>query len=700
MLTAQLAQPPATNQTSSGRPSSAPRVWAAPCRVVKLSLQCRWPRLISVVALAGSGKTRVALAVIAYWLGLVGLGKANGNVLAPTFTVVAAIELAERVKDLLGSTKGVVICTWEHLYRILLRSLGLWEGALWSREEEVRWLIGKVGHAILDQFPERVDHAGLSYLLDKAVDLIVRDQPLNSRLDPILTPAWEEMRAEAARQGAILEDGVRKLAKEYVEKLVACLRNSPEWKIGLLICDEDQDQSAGDLVLAVALAHKIPIFTLGDANQAIMGFRGGVGVVCPHYEAQGVSIRSCTLPTNHRATRALNYSAEALMRANEVKEPYPKAAPKAAEGTPALLIACSWETEIAEICAWIYLVLFGVADRDRHSAPQLPKLAPELEDTLRLRLDSLAGAITPEELIYLVPTNAIGNWLKGALDSRGVKVPFLAAQKNPYEGALARLAVTWLAVPGVKIELHALVPPLENLLQSYLLFAGGITSVQRKMVNAMLERLRADSRTTPKEVIWPKDYIAQLLAGSIRELCDSSISKGLASLLVGWLQPYDNRIERFSTLMQLLPRCGERQVSRDTTLAHQTPESWPASFRLLVGDDAISLEPAHVLCDKARRWQMARRNQRLAGGSEIRTCHGAKGLTRKVVIVLRSDVLGHQLTDRFPGIAPSEDERNAEAFRLAYVALTRASEIYVELSLGPANFLHRGGLDGWEYLKI
>jgi superfamily I DNA/RNA helicase len=178
-----------------------------------LSLRCRWPRLISVVALAGSGKTRVALAVIAYWLGLVGLGKVNGNVLAATFTVVAAIELAERVKDLLGSTKGVVIYTWEHLYRILLRSLGLWEGALWSREEEVRWLIGKVGGDILDQFPERVDHAGLSYLLDKAVDLIVRDQPLNSRLDRILRPAWDDMRAEAARQGAILEDGVRKLAK-------------------------------------------------------------------------------------------------------------------------------------------------------------------------------------------------------------------------------------------------------------------------------------------------------------------------------------------------------------------------------------------------------------------------------------------------------------------------------------------------------
>jgi hypothetical protein len=141
--------------------------------------------------------------------------------------------------------------------------------------------------------------------------------------------------------------------------------------------------------------------------------------VCPHYAAQGVSIRSCALPTNYRATRALNCSAEALMRANSFREPYPQAAPNAGEGTPALLIACSWETEIAEICAWIYLVLSNAADRDRHSAPQLPKLAPELEDTLRLRFDSLAGAITPEELIYLVATNAIGNWLKGASTAGG-----------------------------------------------------------------------------------------------------------------------------------------------------------------------------------------------------------------------------------------------------------------------------------------
>jgi len=140
-------------------------------------------------------------------------------------------------------------------------------------------------------------------------------------------------------------------------------------------------------------------------------------------------------------------------------------------------------------------------------------------------------------------------------------------------------------------------------------------------------------------------------------------------------------------------------VSRDPKLTNQVLDSWPASFRLLVADDVMSMEPAELLRTKARAWEMARRNRRSAEGPEICTYHGAKGLTRTLVVVVRSDVLGRDLADPFPGVAPSDEERRSEAYRLAYVALTRASEVYVELSLGPANLLHHGGLQGWEYIE-
>lgn len=57
------------------------------------------------------------------------------------------------------------------------------------------------------------------------------------------------------------------------------LRTSPKWQIGLLVADEDQDRSSGDLMLVVALPRQVPVVSLGDPSQAITGFWGGVSIV-------------------------------------------------------------------------------------------------------------------------------------------------------------------------------------------------------------------------------------------------------------------------------------------------------------------------------------------------------------------------------------------------------------------------------------
>jgi hypothetical protein len=191
--------------------------------------------------------------------------------------------------------------------------------------------------------------------------------------------------------------------------LVTHVLESPAWGVGVVVCDEDQDQSVGDLVLPVALARHVPVVSLGDTNQEVMGFRGGVGAVYPYYKAAGIALRRCALPTNYRATCALNHSAAALMRANGVGEPYPKAARHAAEGTPALFVECASETEIAEICAWIHKVVFGTSDADPQAGLHVPEMRPEVGGALARRLDPLAGQIKSEELIYLAPTNRIGH---------------------------------------------------------------------------------------------------------------------------------------------------------------------------------------------------------------------------------------------------------------------------------------------------
>ena len=659
-------------------------------------------------ALAGSGKTRVCLAAICYWRGLVSMGKAEGNLLVPTFTVEATRELARRVEALLGSSLGVTICTWEHLYRIVLRETGLWSGVMWSREEEIDWLIRHTGARIVERFPRSVNHANLFAVLDRAADLISRGQPMDPEFASIFRPAWEQMRRAAARTGALVEDEVRLRAEANVELIADHLVSAPEWRVRGLINDEFQDDSTGDLVIPLALAARgIPVLCTGDRNQEIMGFRGALGDIEPLFVAAGVRVQRLTIATNYRATVALNRSAEALLRANGSQGPFPRPAPGAKVGSPALHIACGSEEAIARICAGVARSVVGTGPGACAGCG-----VPEVDAALLGRLEPL-GACDPAELLFLVPTNPIGRWLEDALRRRGASAYFAGRARNPYSGEVARLVVAWLEPPS-PVSTRSVIPALSKLVRAFVSYGRGADRRARESVaSRMLALLSADLERRV-EIGSIRDYVGdhwQAVGLELETEREREAHCGILQLFASWQRAEEPRAARLRELVHLLPGLIEREVGEleGTPVVSidgfVVPEHWPLVCRALLAPEAAEIAPSCVVAERARAFAFAQKTSSASAAvprqrcAEIRTTHRAKGLTKRVVVAVRADRLGSTGRVLFPALVPNDDVVAAEALRLGYVNLTRAAEVYVELSLGGPNLLHQGRLSDWDYLE-
>ncbi|MBA8822718.1 DNA helicase-2/ATP-dependent DNA helicase PcrA [Saccharopolyspora lacisalsi] len=293
-----------------------------------------------VVAGAGSGKTKVLTHRIAYLLAA--RGAHPGEIMAITFTNKAAVEMKERVTDLVGPrARSMWVSTFHSMCVRVLR----------REAETVRELLAGTSS------DPRLNSNFSIYDADDAkrmVTLVARDLELDSKRYPVRTLAAEVSNlknelltpADAAeRAGNDLERKVADVYASYQRRLadsnaldfddlimrtVQLLRAYPEVaehyrrRFRHVMVDEYQDTNHAQYALVRELVgtrdsggvEPAELCVVGDADQSIYAFRGATIRNIEEFERDYPQARTILLEQNYRSTQTILSAANAVIRGN------------------------------------------------------------------------------------------------------------------------------------------------------------------------------------------------------------------------------------------------------------------------------------------------------------------------------------------------------------------------------------------------
>lgn len=276
-----------------------------------------------VLAGAGSGKTRVITARIAY---LIEQGVSPESIVAVSFTNKAAGEMRERVVAMLGPTIGnaVVLSTFHALgVRILrenLRATGLRRPFNIVDEGERRRIV----RAVLKELNLDGTSSGAAYLLNlvsKAKNQMTSPARMpEARFNPDIPRAQAIYeRYEAALQNLNAVDFDDLLLKPTVLLTENdALRAKYHERFRYFMVDEFQDTNAIQLRMLDALVDPQTrnLVVVGDDDQSIYGFRGAQSDTILNFDQMLPGARVVTLEQNYRSVGNVLHAANAVIAHN------------------------------------------------------------------------------------------------------------------------------------------------------------------------------------------------------------------------------------------------------------------------------------------------------------------------------------------------------------------------------------------------
>lgn len=279
---------------------------------------CDGPEL--VLAGAGSGKTRVLTAKIAY---LVREKRVPPHrILALTFTNKAAKEMLDRVKKLVGDDlRGMQVSTFHSyglrfLYRnaFLLQSMGYPPSFVVFDRGDARSVVKKTANAL--DIDTKVHDVPL--LMDKISRARALCDP--QTLEPDIEEKWRELydryRETLVRQGAVDFDDLLALPLHILSTNPDVLdreRAGTEW----VLVDEYQDVNVPQhLMLKRLVSDSGRLMVVGDPDQSIYGWRGADMSLILAFEDDFPGARVFVLDQNYRSSGNILDAANSVIRNN------------------------------------------------------------------------------------------------------------------------------------------------------------------------------------------------------------------------------------------------------------------------------------------------------------------------------------------------------------------------------------------------
>lgn len=270
---------------------------------------------VLILAGAGTGKTRTVTCRISY---MVHEGINPENILAVTFTNKSAVEMRERVIDMVGSAVGekMTICTFHSLgVRILREGIGRLgykkNFSIYSGGDQtglIRQLIIKKGGA-----SEKLKPAEVISIISKA-----KNDPLGiaSIQDDFIANIAQAYQEELRAQNAVDFDDLLILTERLLRENKD-FRDMIRERFKYITVDEFQDTNSLQMrLLQLLVGPPFNICVVGDDDQSIYGWRGAESANILEFERFFSNPKIVLLEMNYRSTEAIIHTANSLIVKN------------------------------------------------------------------------------------------------------------------------------------------------------------------------------------------------------------------------------------------------------------------------------------------------------------------------------------------------------------------------------------------------
>ena len=276
-----------------------------------------------VIAGAGSGKTKVLTARIAY---LMEQGISDTNILAITFTNKAAKEMRERLNVMVPGTR-VFVGTFHSfglkIIRENLELLGMDKNFTILDSDDVLSLIKKIikdlGMDIKEISPYFVRNK-ISFIKNELLTDALLDKYFNTEVEKKVIEIYHEYLKVLKKNNSVDFDDLLKLPVELFKRHSDVLERYQEHYQYILI-DEYQDTNEVQYKLSKMLADKYKnIFVVGDPSQSIYGFRGANFRNILDFEKNFKNTEVIKLEQNYRSTKNILDAANSVIKNNKERK--------------------------------------------------------------------------------------------------------------------------------------------------------------------------------------------------------------------------------------------------------------------------------------------------------------------------------------------------------------------------------------------
>ena len=275
-----------------------------------------------VLAGAGSGKTKVLTTRIAY---LISLGVSPDNILAITFTNKAAGEMKERISKLVGfSSKFMQISTFHSFGLKIVKEnyeyLGYDKNFVIFDADDTLTIIKKIlkdKNLDPEKFNPRAIRSQISKLKNDLIDSKKYSSFSLTEFEKVVLEVYKKYESELIKNNSLDFDDLLILPIKLFEQRKDLLLMYQE-RYKYILIDEYQDTNEAQYKLTKLLASKYKnICCVGDADQAIYGFRGANYKNILNFESDYKNALVIKLEENYRSSKTILDAANSVIKNNK-----------------------------------------------------------------------------------------------------------------------------------------------------------------------------------------------------------------------------------------------------------------------------------------------------------------------------------------------------------------------------------------------
>jgi DNA helicase-2/ATP-dependent DNA helicase PcrA len=280
---------------------------------------------VLVIAGPGSGKTRVLTRRAAY---LIGNQKVNPfHMMAVTFTNKAAMEMGERISELLGHqthglTLGTFHATCARILRIESKHLPVDANyVIFDADDQVKVVRQVIKDQNLDDKRYRPQNVHAAISAAKNELLLPEDFPIVTYRDEIVSRIYQQYQKLLLTSNAFdFDDLLLWMALILSEN--DPIREKYSRRFQQILVDEFQDTNMAQYTLLKHLAsHHRNIFVVGDSDQSIYRWRGADYRNVRRFEEDFPDAEKILLEQNYRSTQNILDTAMAIIDQNTNRTP-------------------------------------------------------------------------------------------------------------------------------------------------------------------------------------------------------------------------------------------------------------------------------------------------------------------------------------------------------------------------------------------